>query len=123
MTSWRYRHALMVHRMLGIKMGTGGSSGFSYLRATAHRHKIFSDFSNLSTYLVPRTIRPPLPMGIKTSMQFAYTNRASTPVVGGVGGRSLEGVGDDEERGGEGKSQDGESSSLESGSGKKRARS
>ena len=27
MTSWRYRHALMVSRMLGVKIGTGGSSG------------------------------------------------------------------------------------------------
>ena len=27
MTLWRYRHALMVSRMLGVKVGTGGSSG------------------------------------------------------------------------------------------------
>jgi tryptophan 2,3-dioxygenase len=24
---WRYRHALMVQRMIGVKIGTGGSSG------------------------------------------------------------------------------------------------
>ena len=28
---WRQRHSLMVHRMIGVKMGTGGSSGFHYL--------------------------------------------------------------------------------------------
>ncbi|MCB0429803.1 MAG: hypothetical protein KDD54_06780 [Flavobacteriales bacterium] len=30
-TTWRYRHAQMVLRMLGRKMGTGGSSGHDYL--------------------------------------------------------------------------------------------
>lgn len=35
LTQWRYRHASMVHRMIGSKMGTGGSSGYNYLRATA----------------------------------------------------------------------------------------
>ena len=27
LTTWRYRHALMVQRMIGLKVGTGGSSG------------------------------------------------------------------------------------------------
>ena len=35
LTQWRYRHASMVSRMIGSKMGTGGSSGYNYLRATA----------------------------------------------------------------------------------------
>ncbi len=35
LTQWRYRHASMVHRMIGSRMGTGGSSGYNYLRATA----------------------------------------------------------------------------------------
>ena len=34
MSNWRYRHALMVQRMLGMKMGTGGSSGFHYLKVS-----------------------------------------------------------------------------------------
>ena len=32
-TTWRYRHALMVHRMIGIKLGTGGSSPYSSIKA------------------------------------------------------------------------------------------
>ena len=44
----RHRHAIMVHRMIGRKLGTGGSSGYSYLKATAERHKIFTDLFNLS---------------------------------------------------------------------------
>jgi tryptophan 2,3-dioxygenase len=31
---WRYRHVKMVERTIGIKMGTGGSSGVSYLAST-----------------------------------------------------------------------------------------
>src|SRR5690606_23494681 len=30
-TTWRYRHAIMVQRVLGTKIGTGGSSGHEYL--------------------------------------------------------------------------------------------
>src|SRR5207244_12836875 len=38
---WRYRHSLMVRRMIGVKTGTGGSSGHDYLQQTAERHQIF----------------------------------------------------------------------------------
>ena len=31
---WRYRHVKMVERMIGARMGTGGSPGASYLRTT-----------------------------------------------------------------------------------------
>jgi tryptophan 2,3-dioxygenase len=31
---WRYRHVRMVERTIGVKPGTGGSSGAAYLRAT-----------------------------------------------------------------------------------------
>lgn len=34
MQEWRYRHVKMVERTLGVKMGTGGSSGAGYLRTT-----------------------------------------------------------------------------------------
>ena len=34
---WRYRHVKMVERTIGTKMGTGGSDGASYLRATLFR--------------------------------------------------------------------------------------
>ncbi|KAK2507675.1 hypothetical protein MC885_008354 [Smutsia gigantea] len=50
-----YNHVCMVHRMLGSKAGTGGSSGYQYLRSTvSDRYKVFVDLFNLSTYLVPR---------------------------------------------------------------------
>ena len=31
---WRYRHVKMVERIIGVRMGTGGSSGADYLRTT-----------------------------------------------------------------------------------------
>ena len=34
---WRYRHVKMVERTIGRKVGTGGSSGADYLRATLFR--------------------------------------------------------------------------------------
>lgn len=67
---WRYRHAQMVHRMLGVKIGTGGSSGYTYLRATANRHKIFTDLFNLSTFLIPRYVLPPLPRAVALQLRF-----------------------------------------------------
>jgi tryptophan 2,3-dioxygenase len=73
-TLWRYRHALMVSRMLGVKIGTGGSSGHDYLRATAEGHGIFTDLFRLSTYLIPRSALPPLPAPVARGMGFVYAS-------------------------------------------------
>lgn len=51
LTYWRYRHALMAQRMLGTKVGTGGSSGSKYLKDSTEKHKIFQDFFQLTTFL------------------------------------------------------------------------
>ncbi|MFZ1731263.1 MAG: tryptophan 2,3-dioxygenase family protein [Bacteroidota bacterium] len=72
MTTWRYRHALMVHRMIGTKIGTGGSSGYHYLKSTAESHRIFSDLTNLSTFLIPRTALPELPEQLRTRLGFVH---------------------------------------------------
>jgi tryptophan 2,3-dioxygenase len=63
---WRYNHALLAQRQVGNKSGTGGSSGYSYLRSTASdRYKIFNDIVNLSTWLIPREYTPQLTEDIK----------------------------------------------------------
>jgi tryptophan 2,3-dioxygenase len=72
LTQWRYRHALMAHRMLGQKIGTGGSSGTTYLKAATDKHKVFTDFFNLSTFLIPRSKLPPLPASLQSKMNFNY---------------------------------------------------
>jgi tryptophan 2,3-dioxygenase len=71
LTQWRSRHALMAHRMIGSKIGTGGSSGADYLSKTASQQKMFSDFFNLSTFLIPRSRIPKLPEHLKKKMGFS----------------------------------------------------
>ncbi|NXM18494.1 T23O dioxygenase, partial [Ploceus nigricollis] len=71
MTKWRYNHVCLVHRMIGSKAGTGGSSGYHYLRSTvSDRYKVFVDFFNLSTFLVPRHWIPKMNPSIH---KFLYT--------------------------------------------------
>jgi len=71
-TAWRHRHALMVQRMIGTKIGTGGSSGHAYLKVTADSHKVFRDFTEMSTFLIPRAQLPQLPQELKKNLGFYY---------------------------------------------------
>lgn len=71
-TTWRYRHAQMALRMIGRRVGTGGSAGAKYLERSAARSRVFGDLLNLSTFLVPRADRPELPRGLIESMRFRY---------------------------------------------------
>lgn len=73
MTTWRYRHSLMAHRMLGRKIGTGGSSGAQYLKNATDKHRIFSDFFNLATFFIPRSRLPELPEEMKKQLGFFYS--------------------------------------------------
>jgi tryptophan 2,3-dioxygenase len=73
LTTWRYRHAQMVLRMLGNKMGTGGSSGHDYLQATTHKNHIFHDLHNISTLLIPRSELPELPAELKQALGFYFS--------------------------------------------------
>jgi len=73
LTTWRYRHAQMVQRMLGRKVGTGGSSGHEYLHSTAVKHHIFTDLHNISTLLIPRSELPDLPPNVKKELGFYYS--------------------------------------------------
>lgn len=72
-TSWRYKHALMVHRMIGAKIGTGGSSGHNYLLQTAEKHKVFRDLFDMTTYMIPRSSLPQLPEDLKKKLGFCYS--------------------------------------------------
>lgn len=76
-TTWRYRHALMVHRMIGTKIGTGGSSGYHYLKSTAESHRIFRDLTNLSTFLIPRKALPELPPELRRGLGFVHGTEPS----------------------------------------------
>ncbi len=72
--AWRSGHMVMVHRMLGTKIGTGGSSGQKYLKNTISEKRIFSDLFNLSTYLIPRSQLPELPENLKRNLGFYDAN-------------------------------------------------
>ncbi|CAD5217347.1 unnamed protein product [Bursaphelenchus okinawaensis] len=74
---WRYNHVMLVQRMLGAKQGTGGSSGYLYLRSTvSDRYKVFLDFFNLSTWLIPRAYIPKLsPNMVKTLSEHSNLNQ------------------------------------------------
>lgn len=68
--AWRSGHMIMVHRMLGTKIGTGGSSGQKYLQGTISEKRIFSDLFNLSTYLIPRSQLPELPENLRRNLGY-----------------------------------------------------
>ena len=53
MLLFRHAHARMVERMIGRRMGTGGSSGVDYLDKTA-TYRIFTDLWAVRTVLLPR---------------------------------------------------------------------
>ncbi len=71
-TAWRQRHALMVHRMIGSKIGTGGTSGHRYLEKAAERNKAFRDLYDLATYCIPRHQLPELPPEVAQQLGFRF---------------------------------------------------
>jgi tryptophan 2,3-dioxygenase len=56
---FRSRHARMVERVIGRRMGTGGSSGVDYLDETT-RLRIFGELWAVRTLLLPRDAVPPV---------------------------------------------------------------
>ena len=56
---WRNRHARMVERMIGRRVGTGGSSGVDYLDKTS-TIRIFTDLWAVRTVLLPASVLPDL---------------------------------------------------------------
>jgi len=61
----------MVSKMIGNKVGTGGSAGVGYLRATiGDKYKVFQDINNIPTYLLPRQFSPELPKQLTDSLNY-----------------------------------------------------
>jgi tryptophan 2,3-dioxygenase len=73
-TAFRNAHALLVHRSIGGRIGTGGTSGHEYLEAAARKHRIFTDLFDLATYHVPRRELPALPSEVREQMSFRYAD-------------------------------------------------
>ncbi|MEY4615298.1 MAG: hypothetical protein RJB66_258 [Pseudomonadota bacterium] len=74
-TSWRHRHAMMAHRMLGTKIGTGGTSGQEYLKKAADQNRVYLDLFNLSTFIIPKSALPVLPPSLRQELNFHYASK------------------------------------------------
>ncbi|MFL5789468.1 MAG: tryptophan 2,3-dioxygenase [Flavisolibacter sp.] len=70
LSNWRYRHMNMVHRMIGTRIGTGGSSGKDYLKSAADKHYIFKEIAQLTSFLMERGKIPQLPEDVERELGF-----------------------------------------------------
>lgn len=70
LSSWRYRHMNMVHRMIGTRIGTGGSTGKEYLKGAADKHYIFREIAQLNSFLIERRKLPALSSAIEKRLGF-----------------------------------------------------
>jgi len=70
LSNWRYKHILMVRRMIGMRVGTGGTSGAGYLEGALSQHYIFKELTEIATFLVERSRLPELPNAVKDKMSF-----------------------------------------------------
>jgi len=75
LTLWRFRHGQMVRRIIGSKIGTGGSVGVDYLMETASKHHIFKDIHFISTLMIPRSELPAIPDSLIHEMDFFYKKK------------------------------------------------
>ncbi len=68
--NWRYRHMNMVQRMIGTRIGTGGSSGAGYLKAAMDKHYIFRELAQLNSFLIDRRKLPALPKELTVKLGY-----------------------------------------------------
>jgi tryptophan 2,3-dioxygenase len=68
--NWRYRHINMVRRMIGTRIGTGGSTGAGYLQGAMDKHYIFKEISQLNSFLTDRRKLPVLPKELSDKLGY-----------------------------------------------------
>ena len=71
LSNWRYRHFMMVRRMIGIRAGTGGTSGAGYLEGTLSQHYAFREITEVATFLIERSKLPALPNVLREKVSFS----------------------------------------------------
>ena len=69
--NWRYRHINMVRRMIGTRIGTGGSTGAGYLQGAMDKHYIFKEIAQLNSFLIDRRHLPILPKAVQNKLGYA----------------------------------------------------
>lgn len=70
--AWRYRHINMVQRMIGSRIGTGGSTGAGYLKGAMDKHYIFKEIGQLNSYLVDRKKLPALAKEVEEKLGYHF---------------------------------------------------
>jgi tryptophan 2,3-dioxygenase len=60
----------MVRRMIGTRLGTGGSTGAGYLQGAMDKHYIFREISQLNSFLIDRRKLPTLPTNIAEALGY-----------------------------------------------------
>ncbi|MBA3960465.1 MAG: tryptophan 2,3-dioxygenase [Chthoniobacterales bacterium] len=75
LSNFRYRHLQMVRRMIGTRVGTGGSSGEQYLQGAVNRNYIFKELAGVITFLIERRNLPTLPSRLHRALRFNYSDR------------------------------------------------
>lgn len=73
---FRTRHARMVERLIGRRVGTGGSSGVDYLDKTT-RYRVFTELWAVRTLLLPPSSLPPLRNGERYGFAAPTSTRTS----------------------------------------------
>jgi len=69
--NFRYRHLQMVRRMIGTRIGTGGSSGEQYLQGAVNKNYIYRELAGVITYLIERRNLPQLPKRLHEALRFS----------------------------------------------------
>jgi len=75
--NFRYRHLQMVRRMIGTRIGTGGSSGEQYLQGAVNKNYIFKELAGVITYLIERRNLPQLPQRLREALRFSSAEHPS----------------------------------------------
>jgi len=70
LSTWRYRHMSMVHRTIGSRIGTGGSTGKDYLASALEKHHLFREIAALTSFLIQRKRLPELAPHIQRRLGF-----------------------------------------------------
>ncbi|HEY4336231.1 MAG TPA: tryptophan 2,3-dioxygenase family protein [Puia sp.] len=71
LSTWRYRHMSMVHRTIGARIGTGGSTGKDYLASALERHHLFREIAALTSFVLQRKRLPELSPEMQRRLGFA----------------------------------------------------
>ncbi len=72
LATFRYRHLQMVRRMIGTRVGTGGSSGEQYLQGAVNKNYVFKELAGVITFLIERRNLPRLPQRLHKALRFSF---------------------------------------------------